>query len=84
MSKAKHTSGILCRDEDGTVVFFPNVQRKDIRYDRAGWRGERGGWWVSESNNVDWSTEWDTAEWQDTYDLAPPEPGKCFECDVEL
>ena len=74
------TSGWLVRDNppfphEPSVHFF-------FREDSPWMASPEGNWHYKGMRTRTFT--WGVAAWCDIYDLKPPKPGECFECDVEL
>ena len=65
---AKLTDGTLCRDANDGFIRFFALPLL-----------EDSGLWTQSDYYL-----WSYATWRTLYDLAPPAPGKCFPCEVEL
>lgn len=72
----KYTDGVLCRDTGASadIAFCPGGTKKTVTLSQWLWCGKGKEGWQS----------WTLAQWENTYDLTPPRPGRCFECQVEL
>ncbi len=78
MPKQKMTSGVLCRDkdDDGEIVFFPGLRRRDVR-------SVGRGYWEWKKGYIEY-TEFSLEDWKKTYDMKPPRRGTAFEVEIEL